>query len=144
MMDINSVIRLSVDKCIAIYDEVTTEIHNLDENGSIYGVVPKALIIKYGKGSLEKDDFILRDILNTWYYCDGDIKETEENVKPVKEPISGMFFAEASAEFMLDEEGKYVYLNYYFGPRYARGIRYMLEEQGDLVRFGKEETLWVS
>lgn len=55
-----------------------------------------------------------------------------------------MFFAEAWAEFMIDREKQRVYINYYFGPRYARGIRFTLEEQNGVAGLVQEEVLWVS
>lgn len=146
MTDRKDIIELSMDKCISIYEEMRTEIQKADESGQIYGSVPKTLIIKYGTGCLKKADFILTDIWNVCCYCDGKLKVAEEMREPMRKPVSGMFFAEASAEFMIDTEKQYVYLNYYFGPRYARGIRYTYTwaEPEGTVAFCREELLWVS
>lgn len=137
------VVQLSVDKCISIYEEMSAEIHRIDEDGRIYGTLPGALLIKHGEGSLKKAGFILTDIWKAWCYCGGELAETEKLREPIREPISGMFYAEASAEFMTDGD-QYVYLSCYFGPRCARGIRYTLEGQGDMSRFCREEILWAS
>lgn len=53
-------------------------------------------------------------------------------------------FAEASAKFMMDLEKQSVYLRYFFGSKYARGMRYMIEDCGDSVRLGRVEVLWAS
>ena len=125
MIDRNHIIRLVLNKCVSLYDEMVAEMYQTDETGRIYGMVPKVLIIKYGPGSREKDDFNKR---REW----------------VKKSISGRFYAEALAEFMIDGEMGHVYLNYYFGPRWAKGIHYILEECDGGIRFAQEETLWVS
>lgn len=145
MIDRNHIIRLVLNKCVSLYDEMVAEMYQTDETGRIYGMVPKVLIIKYGPGSREKDDFILSDIWNTWCYYDGKLEDSENKRREwVKKSISGRFYAEALAEFMIDGEMGHVYLNYYFGPRWAKGIHYILEECDGGIRFAQEETLWVS
>lgn len=143
-MDINVVVKLALDKCISIYDEMASEILEMGESGRIYGRIPKVLIIKYGDGYLKKGDFILTDIWNVWCFHDELLKNAEKKREPVSNPVSGMFFAEAWAEFMIDREKQRVYINYYFGPRYARGIRFTLEEQNGVAGLVQEEVLWVS
>lgn len=146
MTDRKDIIELSVDKCISIYDEMVTEIQDTDGYSKIYGSAPKILLIKYGAGCMKKFDFVLTDIWNAWCYGDGKLEVTEKMREPVRKPVSGMFFAEASAEFMIDTEKQYVYLSYYFGPRYARGIRYTYTwaEPEGTAAICKEELLWVS
>ena len=38
-MDINDIIKLSVDQCISIYKEMAAGIHKKDESGQVYGLV---------------------------------------------------------------------------------------------------------
>ncbi len=49
-MDINVVVKLALDKCISIYNEMASEKLEMGESGRIYGRIPKVLIIKYGDG----------------------------------------------------------------------------------------------
>lgn len=145
-MEMEDVVRLSLKECISIYDEMVTEIQEIDGCSKIYGSAPKILLIKYGAGSMKKFNFILTDIWNAWCYREGTLEVTEKMRETVRKPVSGMFFAEASAEFMIDAEKQYVYLSYYFGPRYARGIRYTYTwaEPEGTAAFYQEEVLWVS
>ena len=52
-MDINDIIKLSVDQCISIYKEMAAGIHKKDESGHVYGLVSKKFIIKYGMLCIE-------------------------------------------------------------------------------------------
>lgn len=146
VMEMEDIVRLSLKECISIYDEMVTEIRETDGYSKIYGSAPKILLIKYGAGCMKKFDFVLTDIWNAWCYSDGKLEVAEKMREPVRKPVSGMFFAEASAEFMIDTEKQHVYLSYYFGPRYARGIRYtyIWAEPEGTAAFCKEELLWVS
>ncbi len=133
------IVAWAVKECIAIYDEA---VHQATVD-TIYGNAPKAMLIKYGKGNI-KEFLTVTDIWDAWYYSEGNLRETDKTRKPERAPVSGMFYSEALAEFAVDEERQQVYLNYYFGPRYGRGLRYTVEEQGDLVRLCKVEHLWMS
>lgn len=79
-----------------------------------------------------------------WYYTKGKLSEIYEMREQIKEPASGMFFPEAEAEFAIDEKQHYVYLSYYFGPRFGRGFRYTVKEQRNVVTLCGEKILWIS
>ena len=49
-MDINVVVKLALDKCISIYNEMASEKLEMGESGR------KVLIIKYGDGYLKRGD----------------------------------------------------------------------------------------
>ena len=55
-MDINVVVKLALDKCISIYNEMASEKLEMGESVRIYGRIPKVLIIKYGDGYLKRGD----------------------------------------------------------------------------------------
>lgn len=138
------IVKLAVEKCVAMYDEMVMGTRQIAGYDTVYGIPPKAIVIEYGKGNRKNVDFIITDVWNRWYYSDGNLREADEMPEQKKFPLSGMFFSEAHAEFMIDENGPRVYLGCHFGPRYGRGFCYEIEEQGDSVRLCKEKILWIS
>lgn len=140
------IIDLAVEKCIEIFNK---EMEAVKECQSAhpevdYGTPPKVMIIRFGKGTLTELDFRLVNIEKVWRYSDGLLEEAALTREQILKPISGRYFAEALAGFMIEEETKCVYLEYFFGPRYARGLRYSVEQQDDTLQLCNKESLWVS
>lgn len=138
------IIQAALEKCMSLYDKEMEMTHPREGDDSFYGNPPRAMLIKYGEGSLRKMEYLVTDIRKIWYYEGGELTELDGMRKRVTEPISGMYFAEAEAVFAMDKERKYLYLSFSMGPRYARGIRYTIEGQSNSVTFYEEKLLWIS
>lgn len=139
---------LAVEKCMEIFDREKSAIERMQaaDSRAHHAVPPRAMLIHFGKGTLirEKADFqSLTDVEKAWYYADGILKETDPSREWMQEPIAG-YFAEAFAEFMLDEEAQRVWLNYYFAPLCARGMSFLVERQNGSVKLCDERHHWVS
>ena len=137
---------LVIEKCIEIFEN---ERKNRAENPSSgiradYAVPPRAMLIQYGKGTMEKAELRLTVTEKAWYYSDGMLSETDLAREWAIKPKPGMYHAEALAEFAVEEETQRVWLNYYFGPRYARGVSFSVEQRGDSVKLCDEKLHWVS
>ena len=141
-------INLVLEKCIERFEQERKARENYPAVDSRvdYGQPPQAMVIMFGKGFLKKPaDFIeLTQIEKLWYYTNGTLEEADLKREWVEKPISGMYYAEALAEFMMEEETQRVWLNYYFGPRYARGVSFSLEQQGGSIKLCDEKSHWVS
>ena len=137
---------LVIEKCIELFEQVRKvreEVPTTDSRVD-YGVPPKAMLIQFGKGIIEKADFRLTDIEKAWYYSDGILSETDLTREWITEPRSGMYHAEALAEFTVEEGTKRVWLNYCFGPLYARGVSFLVEQQDGSLKLCDEKLHWVS
>lgn len=143
-MEVQHIIEAALEKCISIYDEAEKVAGQAAGSGSDYGKFPGAILIKYGEGSMRKAGYLMTEIWKMWYYTKGSLSEMNEMREQIREPVSGMFFPEAEAEFAIDEKQQYVYLSYYFGPRFGRGFRYTVKEQENVVTLCEEKILWIS
>lgn len=143
-MEDQNIIQAALEKCMSIYDEAAEMTSSLPEDNSFFGNPPRAMLIKYGEGGLRKIGYLLTDIRKIWYYERGNLTEIEGMRERVTEPISGMYYAEAEAEFAMDKERQYLYLSYSMGPRYASGLRYTIKEQENSIMLCEEKMLWIS
>lgn len=140
---------LVVDKCIERFEQErkSREEGPAADSRVDYGVPPGAMLIQFGKGILDrgKADFRqLTEIEKAWYYSDGTLNETDPAREWIRGSGYGGYFAEAFAEFMLEEETRRVWLNYYFGPRNARGVSFLAEQWDGITELCDERSHWVS
>lgn len=140
---------LVIEKCIELFEQErkAREDYPAFDSKADWGEPPRAMVIMFGKGLLIKESAYFRELTEiekAWYYANGTLEETDLKREWVQMPISGMYYAEAFSEFMIEEETQRVWLNYYFGPRYARGVSFSVEQQNGSMRIYDEKSHWVS
>lgn len=138
------IIRLALKKSISVYKKRIAEVGLHTGESTFWGVLPKAMVMKYGAGSKRKAGFVITEIWKAWYYSNEILKETDKLREPVKEPVSCMFFPEVWTEFMIHEEEQCLYLDCFFGPRNAVGYCFDIEVKENTAGLRKEQVLWVS
>lgn len=62
----------------------------------------------------------------------------------LKQLLSLTDYSEARFEFSFDTDTHLVYLNMYYGPRYARGFQFELKQEGNTLSLCNDKVLWVS
>lgn len=143
VMDKNiDIVNLVLQKCIELFEQEQKA--DFPQDGINYGTPPKAALIAYGLGKMKKVAYQITDIQRKWSYEYGCLKETDIRREIDRKQRNGIYYLEASFEFALDTDNHWVYLNIYYGPRYARGIKFELEQEENRVVLCNEKVLWVS
>lgn len=138
----SDIIDLVIHKCIELFEQEQTA--DFPKDGINYGTPPKAVLIAYGLGKMKKAVYQITDIRKKWVYQNGCLEETDIRRDIDREQRRGMYYLEASFEFALDTGDQGVYLNIYYGPRYARGMKFELEQKENRVFLCNDKVLWVS
>lgn len=114
--------------CIKKYNDVVEN----SRNNIRFGVAPKSMIIACSNENC------------AWQYKDRGINKISADAEFQKEPISGMYFNEAYAEFGYDMDSEKAFINIYFGPRFAKGFEYTIVNTNNKYDIKDEVLLWVS
>ena len=132
------IVEAVLEKCISIYKEIGINEEKLDENA--YGRFPSVAYIEKQKTTPGKTRLSsVRETIEIWKY------EEEKLCHDVRVPVpiaSKMYFNRAHFVFeIIDHKLRF---EYYFGPRYGRGMEFDIVETGDTVQFVNERNRWVS
>lgn len=132
------VVEAVLEKCISIYKEIGKNEEKLDEKA--YGRFPSVAYIEQQKTIPGKTRLSsVRETIEIWKY------EGEKLYHDVRVPVpivSKMYFDRAHFVFeIMDHKLRF---EYYFGPRYGRGMEFDIVETGDTVQFVNERHRWVS
>lgn len=137
-MQADPVVEAVVEKCIAIYKEIGKVEEKPDEK--VYGRFPRSAYIEQQKTIPGKTKLSsVRETINIWKY------EEEKLFHDVRVPvpiISKMYFDRAHFVFEIMEHK--IRFEYYFGPRYGRGMEFDIVRADDTVRLANERHIWVS
>lgn len=142
MPNTSDIIDLMIKKCIDLLEQ--EQKIDFPENGVNYGKPPKTAIIAFGFGKMKKLGYQITDIQKKWLYENGCLEETDIKREIDLEQRNGMYYSEAHFEFSFDTDTRLVYLNMYYGPRYARGFQYELKQEGNTLSLCNEKILWAS
>lgn len=125
VLDIGGIL---LNKCIKKYNDVVED----SRNNIRFGVAPKSMIIACSHENC------------AWKYKDREINKISADEEFQREPISGMYFNEAYAEFGYDMDSQKAFINIYFGPRFAKGFEYTIVNVNNEYDIKDEVILWVS
>ena len=142
MENTSDIIDLLIQKCIELFEQEQKT--DFPKDGINYGKPPQTAIIAYGLGEMKKVGYLITDIQKKWLYENGCLKETDLKREINLEQRNGMYYSEASFGFSFDTDNHWVYLNICYGPRYGRGIRFELKQEGNTLSLCNEKILWVS
>lgn len=137
-----TIINLMIDKCIELFEQEQKA--EFPKDGINYGNPPKRALIAYGVGGKKMIAYQIMDIQKKWLYENGYLKVTDVKRIVDRNQKNGMYYSEASFEFTFDTKKGAAYLNICYGPRYARGIRFELEQKENKAILSNEKVLWIS
>lgn len=142
MENTSDIIDLMIKKCINLLEQEQKV--DFPKNGRNYGKPPKTAIIAYGFGEIKEAEYQITDIQKKWLYENGCLEETDIKREIDLEQRNGMYYSEARFEFSFDPDTRLVYLDMYYGPRYARGFQFELKQEENTLSLCNEKILWAS
>lgn len=142
MENTSDIIDLMIKKCIDLFEQEQKK--DFPKNGRDYGKPPKTAIITYGLGEMKKEEYLITDIQKKWLYENGCLEETDIKREIDFEQRNGMYYSEARFEFYFDPDIHLIYLDIYYGPRYASGIQFELKQEENTLSLCNDKVLWVS
>lgn len=129
-----------INKCIEFFNIIVLN----NEQDDDYGKLPQCLIIEYNEAMRKTEHHYKLTLTKRWKYCNGIV--STESLTGIDEdnPISGMYYERANAQFYWDLEKSKAFVNITFGPRYGRGYSFNLLKQNGEYILENEHLEWTS
>ncbi|MDD6299088.1 hypothetical protein [Hornefia butyriciproducens] len=131
------------NQLLDICTEMLEEISNT-ESDPHFGTPPSVFYIDFAYGNKRTVGFYISDPLETYKYENGVLEIVKVGTKNRISPVSGMYFPEGRGAVGIDSNYEYAFVSFQVGPRYGRGFRYRIIDEGESKRLGEQELIWVS
>ena len=138
-------IKVAREKCFFIYDREME--NNYFECVSFFVKMPRRFVVRFGLAEFTDEGCSFMQPIIEWGCDNGNITISDTFSEISNE--ENEFFSKAYFDFAIDDENEKVYIDYYFGKRYAKGMCFDYEYSDEEDDYQKawlfdEKVLWVS